>query len=97
MLALPTRTRLASHRSRTGRASDWPPITCLVCGTPVVPDPGKIEQGPYYATVPCTGCTALVPMTHTDALHAVQEQMRTQLVSARPNRPVVLGRWARWR
>jgi hypothetical protein len=59
---------------------------CLVCGTVVVLEPEKLEQRSDYATVPCTSCSALVPIPLADALRAVEEQSRR-------GRQAILGAW----
>jgi hypothetical protein len=70
-------------------------VNCRVCGTGNVLDPDKIEDGPDYATIPCTACSALVPIRRTDALHLVQEQVRLGLERAPAARRTVLERWRR--
>jgi hypothetical protein len=47
-------------------------VNCLVCGTAVPLDPRKMSPGPDYATVPCTACSALVPLTAEEARSAEQ-------------------------
>lgn len=69
--------------------------TCLVCAAKVPLEARQFAQASEYATVPCTGCSALVPVRPTDALHAVQEDMRAALVGARARRRSLLGRWRR--
>jgi hypothetical protein len=96
VLALPPRVHLGHPGVRRGRPSGGAVVECLVCGTPILPDPRRIQQGPHFATVPCTACSALVPMTHTDALRAVQEQMRVEIAGAR-TRSSIAGLWHRWR
>ena len=49
---------------------------CLICGTVVVLEADKIEVRRDYATVPCTACSALVPIPLADALDAIEEHSR---------------------
>jgi hypothetical protein len=66
--------------------------SCLICGTVVVLDPEKIEQRSDYATVPCTRCSALVPVPLADAVRAIEDQPSP--VGSR-ERPAILGAWRR--
>jgi hypothetical protein len=49
---------------------------CLICGTVVVLEAENIEVQRDYATVPCTACSALVPIPLADALRAIEAQSR---------------------
>ena len=69
-------------------------VNCRVCGTSIPLDAGKIEDGPDYATIPCTACSALVPIRRTDAVYARQAQMQEALGRAQGRRGV-LARWRR--
>jgi len=81
------------RRARTGSGATR--VSCRVCGTGIVLDPDKIEEGPDYATIPCTACSALVPIRRTDALRLVQEQVRQGLERAPAPRRTVFERWRR--
>jgi hypothetical protein len=66
--------------------------SCLICGTVVALDPEKIEERSDYATVPCTACSALVPIPLADAVRAIEEQ------SSRVDghgKQAILGAWHR--
>jgi hypothetical protein len=84
--------RHADRRTRPNTAASF--VTCRVCGTSVRLEGRKIEQGRDYATVPCTQCSALVPIRRTDALHAIQEELHEHLTGARVGRGV-FDRWRR--
>ncbi len=86
-------TPRADRRARPGPAA--PRVNCRVCGTSIALDARKIEHGPHYATVPCTACSALVPVRRTDALRAAQEQVRERLERTKVGRRTVLDRWRR--
>jgi hypothetical protein len=83
-------------RRRTRPGDDASRISCRICGARVALDPRKIEHGRDYATIPCTACSALVPIRRTDALRAVQEQVRGHLADAQARRRL-LRRWKRAR
>jgi len=78
-----------------GEDSDAAVATCLVCGTKVALEAREREQASPYATVPCTGCSALVPVRLTDALHAAQDDIEAALADAAATRRPRLGRWRR--
>jgi len=85
------------HADRRTRPNTHPShVNCRVCGTSIPLDGGKIEDGPDYATIPCTACSALVPIRRADAVYARQAQMRDGLGRA-PGQRGVLGRWRRRR
>jgi hypothetical protein len=80
---------------RAQATSGAPRVNCRVCGTSVVVDARKLEDGPHYATVPCTGCSALVPVHRTDLLQLTQAQVREQLERAPLGRRTLFDRWRR--
>jgi hypothetical protein len=69
--------------------------TCFVCGARVVVDPEQVEQVSEYTTVPCTECSALVPVGTTEAVSSADDDMPAPLVGARETRRSLLGRWRR--
>ena len=85
----------AGHTDRHACRSDACRVNCRVCGTSIVLDSRKIEQGLHYATIPCTSCSALVPIRRTDELHVIQEQVRERLERAPTGRRTVFDRWRR--
>ena len=79
----------ANGRDRHPYADDLSRAACLICGTVVVLEAENIEVRREYATVPCTACSALVPIPLADALHAIEEQ------SVRGSRQPIPGPWHR--
>jgi hypothetical protein len=78
----------ANGRHARPDAEDLSRAACLICGTVVVLEAEQIEVRRDYATVPCTACSALVPIPLADALHAIEQQ------SVRGRQPIP-GAWHR--
>jgi hypothetical protein len=85
------------HAERRTRPNPTPThVNCRVCATSILLDARKSEDGPDYATIPCTACSALVPIRRSDAAYARDEQLG-EGVAGPPGGRDLLGRWRRRR
>ncbi len=87
----------AGDRHADGRTRPDPGpthVNCRICGTSIPLDAAKIEDGPDYATIPCTACSALVPIRRSDAVYA-RQALTQGPVGRAPGRRGVLRRWRR--